>query len=46
MKILITGIAGFAGYSIANQLIRENDNLSILGIDNLSRKDPKEMLKD
>ena len=29
MKILITGIAGFAGYSIADQLTKENNNLSI-----------------
>ena len=38
LKILITGIAGFAGYSIANELIREDNNITILGIDNLSRK--------
>ena len=38
MKILITGIAGFAGFSIADQLTKENNNLSIFGIDNLSRK--------
>ncbi len=38
MKILITGIAGFAGHSIANELIREDNNITIFGIDNLSRK--------
>ena len=30
MKILITGIAGFAGYSIADQLTKENNNLYIV----------------
>jgi CDP-paratose 2-epimerase len=38
MKVLITGIAGFVGCSIAKQLVAEYENFSILGIDNLSRK--------
>ena len=38
MKILITGIAGFAGYSIAKQLADVNPKLEIIGIDNLSRR--------
>jgi CDP-paratose 2-epimerase len=38
MKILITGIAGFVGNYIAKRFVEKNDNLQILGIDNLSRK--------
>ena len=38
MKILITGITGFVGSSIAKQLVEAYDNLQIFGIDNLSRK--------
>jgi CDP-paratose 2-epimerase len=38
MKVLITGIAGFVGSSIAKQLVEEYEKLDILGIDNLSRK--------
>jgi CDP-paratose 2-epimerase len=38
MKILITGIAGFAGINIALGLNACSTNLAIYGIDNLSRK--------
>jgi CDP-paratose 2-epimerase len=38
MKILITGICGFAGSSIAKTLLQSHSNLSILGLDNFSRK--------
>ena len=38
MKILITGICGFAGSSIANTLLQNHSNLKLLGIDNFSRK--------
>jgi CDP-paratose 2-epimerase len=37
MRILITGICGFAGSSIARGLLREREGLQIHGIDNLSR---------
>ena len=38
MKILITGIAGFAGSNIASGLISCHPNIKIFGIDNFSRK--------
>jgi len=38
MKILITGIAGFAGTTIAKNLLLYHSNLNILGLDNFSRK--------
>jgi CDP-paratose 2-epimerase len=37
MKILITGICGFAGLSIAKMLLQSHSNLQIVGLDNLSR---------
>ena len=37
MKILITGICGFAGSSIAKTLLQHHSNLQIIGIDNFSR---------
>lgn len=36
MKILITGIAGFVGSSLARALLNANSNIQIIGIDNLS----------
>ena len=38
MKILITGIAGFAGSKIASGLIFFQPNIEIIGLDNFSRK--------
>ena len=38
MKILITGICGFAGSLIAKTLLQSHTNLQILGLDNFSRK--------
>ena len=38
MKILITGICGFAGTSIAKTLLQSHSNLQIIGLDNFSRK--------
>lgn len=38
MKVLITGICGFAGNAIARSLLRYREGLIIHGIDNLSRK--------
>ena len=38
MKILITGVAGFAGNSIAKTLLDHHSNLQIVGLDNFSRK--------
>jgi CDP-paratose 2-epimerase len=38
MKILITGICGFAGASIAKTLLQNLTNLQIVGLDNFSRK--------
>jgi CDP-paratose 2-epimerase len=37
MKILITGICGFAGRSLALELKRQIEGVEILGLDNLSR---------
>jgi CDP-paratose 2-epimerase len=37
MRILITGICGFAGSTIARHLLRDREGLQIHGIDNLSR---------
>jgi UDP-glucose 4-epimerase len=37
MKILITGVAGFIGSNLADQLLKENSfSLSVIGVDNLS----------
>ena len=38
MKILISGIAGFAGSNIASGLISLHPNFEIIGLDNFSRK--------
>ena len=38
MKILITGICGFAGTSIAKSLLQSHSDLQIVGLDNFSRK--------
>jgi nucleoside-diphosphate-sugar epimerase len=37
MKILITGIAGFAGSTLARSLLESCDGVEIIGIDNLMR---------
>jgi CDP-paratose 2-epimerase len=37
MKVLITGICGFAGSIVAVELIRNQPGLEVIGIDNLSR---------
>src|SRR4030095_15004515 len=37
MKILITGICGFVGSSLARGFLEANSALEIVGIDNLSR---------
>lgn len=37
MKILITGIAGFVGSTIARELLRRREGLRIVGFDNFSR---------
>ncbi|MEI6493609.1 MAG: NAD-dependent epimerase/dehydratase family protein, partial [Verrucomicrobiota bacterium] len=38
MKILITGICGFAGSVLARTLLDRVESLSLAGFDNLSRK--------
>jgi len=38
MKVLVTGICGFAGSSIAKTLLQSHSNLQIIGLDNYSRK--------
>ena len=38
MKILITGVAGFAGNAIAHTLIQSHNKLQFFGLDNFSRK--------
>ena len=37
MKILITGICGFAGSQIARRLLESESGLQIIGIDNFLR---------
>jgi len=37
MKILITGVCGFVGSSLAENLLERREGISILGIDNLMR---------
>jgi CDP-paratose 2-epimerase len=38
MKILITGICGFVGSTLARELRRHREGIQIIGIDNLSRR--------
>jgi CDP-paratose 2-epimerase len=38
MKILITGICGFAGSNLAKALLQGHSNFKIVGLDNFSRK--------
>ena len=38
MRVLITGICGFAGAAIARTLLEHRSDLQIVGIDNLSRR--------
>ena len=38
MKILVTGICGFAGSVLVRSLLEHRPDLTIIGIDNLSRK--------
>jgi CDP-paratose 2-epimerase len=38
MKILITGVCGFVGSSLARSFMNGNSALEIFGIDNLSRR--------
>jgi len=42
MKILITGISGFAGSTLARELRLYREGVEIVGIDNLSRRGSKE----
>ncbi len=37
MRILITGVCGFAGSSIAESLLERRENVCIVGVDNLQR---------
>lgn len=41
MKVLITGICGFAGATLARAFLERTEGLQILGFDNLSRKGSK-----
>ncbi len=36
MKILVTGVAGFIGFSFANYLCKKYKNINIIGVDNLN----------
>jgi len=38
MRLLITGICGFAGFAICKEILSNLRNVQIIGIDNLSRK--------
>ena len=42
MKILITGICGFAGSTLAREMRAHREGLEIVGIDNLSRRGSEE----
>ena len=44
MKILITGAAGFIGYSISEHLLK-NKKIQIVGIDNFSNYSGKDIKK-
>lgn len=46
MKILITGIAGFVGCSIAEYFVKMQPGIEILGIDNLSRRGSENNLEN
>jgi CDP-paratose 2-epimerase len=37
MKVLITGICGFAGSTLAVEMLRQSPDLELVGLDNLSR---------
>jgi len=36
MNILITGVAGFIGYNLANSILNKNKNINIVGVDNIN----------
>ena len=44
MKILVTGVAGFIGYSLSNELLRNKKNF-VIGIDNFSTYSGKDIKK-
>ena len=44
MKILVTGVAGFIGYSLSNELLRNKKNV-VIGIDNFSTYSGKDIKK-
>jgi len=50
MKILVTGCAGFLGYHICDELLKDNNSTTIIGIDNIndyySQGIKKKRLKD
>lgn len=35
-NILITGVAGFIGFSLAKKILSEDKNINVYGIDNLN----------
>lgn len=45
MKILITGVAGFIGFSLARNLLKTNKKLDVFGIDNLDNCYSKKIKK-
>lgn len=45
MKVLITGVAGFIGFSLANNLIKSYRNIEIYGLDNFDNYYSKEIKK-
>jgi UDP-glucuronate 4-epimerase len=45
MKILITGVAGFIGFSLAQNLLKTNKKLDVFGIDNLDNYYSKKIKK-
>ena len=44
MRILITGVAGFIGYSLANELLKNKKNI-VFGIDNFSKYSGRDIKK-
>ena len=45
MKILITGVAGFIGFSLADNLLKSNKKIKIYGLDNFDNYYSKKIKK-
>ena len=45
MKILITGVAGFIGFNLADNLLKSNKKIEIYGLDNFDNYYSKKIKK-